>query len=78
MGIQHGHRPYNNTLVCVVHHRGAKLSTLEAVQDARVKAMFLIDPVDTTIYAPLSESAPPSSWHGCRGVGLHPASMGAV
>ncbi|GAB4816095.1 hypothetical protein N2152v2_003141 [Parachlorella kessleri] len=40
------------------HSRGAKLSTLEAVQDARVKAMFLIDPVDTTIYAPLSPDYP--------------------
>lgn len=35
--------------------RGAKLSTLAAVQDPRVKALFLIDPVDTTVYAPLSE-----------------------
>lgn len=40
------------------HSRGAKLSTLAAIQDPRVKALFLIDPVDTTVYAPLSPDYP--------------------
>ena len=50
--------PKHGALRCAALCRGAKLSTLAAVQDPRVKALFLIDPVDTTVYAPLSALLP--------------------
>jgi pimeloyl-ACP methyl ester carboxylesterase len=37
------------------HSRGGKLSALAATQDTRVKALCLMDPVDVTQYAPLSD-----------------------
>jgi pimeloyl-ACP methyl ester carboxylesterase len=40
------------------HSRGAKISALTAAIDPRVQALFLIDPVDTTVYAPLSPEYP--------------------
>lgn len=40
------------------HSRGGKISTLTAVEDPRVKSLFLIDPVDVTVYAPLSPEYP--------------------
>lgn len=42
----------------VGHSRGAKVSTLAAVSDPRVKALALIDPVDNTQYAPLGPGYP--------------------
>ena len=43
------------------HSRGAKISTLVASQDPRVKALYLIDPVDVTVYTPLSPEYPSAS-----------------
>jgi pimeloyl-ACP methyl ester carboxylesterase len=40
------------------HSRGGKISVLAAVQDPRVRSVFLIDPVDVTVYAPLSAEYP--------------------
>jgi pimeloyl-ACP methyl ester carboxylesterase len=40
------------------HSRGAKVSALAAAQDDRVRALFLIDPVDNTPYAPLGPGFP--------------------
>lgn len=40
------------------HSRGAKISTLAATKDPRVQALFLLDPVDVTVYAPLSVEYP--------------------
>ncbi|KAI3428278.1 hypothetical protein D9Q98_006657 [Chlorella vulgaris] len=40
------------------HSRGGKLSTLAALEDERVAALFLIDPVDLTIYAPQGPDTP--------------------
>jgi pimeloyl-ACP methyl ester carboxylesterase len=37
------------------HSRGAKLAALTAAADPRVAALCLIDPVDVTVYAPLSD-----------------------
>lgn len=37
------------------HSRGAKLAALTAAVDPRVAALFLMDPVDVTQYAPLSD-----------------------
>lgn len=45
-------------VMLVGHSRGAKISTLAAIDDPRVAALFLIDPVDVTIYAPLSAKFP--------------------
>jgi len=47
-----------NSVYLIGHSRGGKISTLAAVEDIRVKALFLIDPVDVTVYAPLSEEFP--------------------
>lgn len=44
----------------VGHSRGAKVSTLAAVSDPRVKALALIDPVDNTQYAPLGPGERPA------------------
>ena len=35
------------------HSRGGKISMLDAVEDSRVRAACLLDPVDNTVYAPL-------------------------
>ena len=40
------------------HSRGGKLATLAAVADNRVAALFLMDPVDNTVYAPLGPDYP--------------------
>lgn len=40
------------------HSRGGKISVLTAVEDPRVKAVFLLDPVDVTVYAPVSTDYP--------------------
>ncbi|PSC68105.1 alpha beta-hydrolase [Micractinium conductrix] len=40
------------------HSRGGKLSTLAGIADERVKALFLVDPVDTTVYAPRGPGFP--------------------
>jgi len=40
------------------HSRGAKVSALAAVVDERVKGLCLLDPVDNTIWAPLSPGFP--------------------
>jgi len=40
------------------HSRGGKLSTLAAIDDNRVAALCLIDPVDNTVYAPLGPRCP--------------------
>jgi pimeloyl-ACP methyl ester carboxylesterase len=46
------------------HSRGAKLAALTAAADPRVAALCLIDPVDVTVYAPLSDRC---AWAGGRG-----------
>lgn len=40
------------------HSRGGKISMLDAVEDSRVRAACLLDPVDNTVYAPLGEGFP--------------------
>ena len=40
------------------HSRGGKLATLAAAADNRVAALFLMDPVDNTVYAPLGPGYP--------------------
>jgi dienelactone hydrolase len=47
-----------NSVYLIGHSRGGKISSLAAAGDTRVKALFLIDPVDVTQYAPLSEDFP--------------------
>jgi hypothetical protein len=47
-----------NAVYLIGHSRGGKISSLAAAEDTRVKALFLIDPVDVTVYAPLSEDFP--------------------
>ncbi|KAG7672679.1 hypothetical protein Ndes2526B_g08792 [Nannochloris sp. 'desiccata'] len=47
-----------NCVYLIGHSRGGKISSLAAAEDTRVKALFLIDPVDVTVYAPLSEDFP--------------------
>ena len=42
----------------VGHSRGGKISTLEALEDSRVRAACLLDPVDNTVYAPLGAGFP--------------------
>ena len=42
----------------VGHSRGGKISTLEALEDPRVRAACLLDPVDNTVYAPLGVGFP--------------------
>lgn len=48
----------SNSVYLIGHSRGGKISTLAAVEDPRVQAIFVIDPVDVTVYAPLSPSYP--------------------
>ena len=47
-----------NNILLVGHSRGAKISSLVASKDPRVKALYLIDPVDVTVYTPLSPEFP--------------------
>ena len=42
----------------VGHSRGGKISILEALEDPRVRAACLLDPVDNTVYAPLGAGFP--------------------
>ncbi|KAL6765607.1 hypothetical protein V8C86DRAFT_2455374 [Haematococcus lacustris] len=42
----------------VGHSRGAKLSCLAAVEDRRVAALCLLDPVDNTVFAPIAPGFP--------------------
>ena len=42
----------------VGHSRGGKISALEALEDPRVRAACLLDPVDNTVYAPLGVGFP--------------------
>lgn len=41
-----------DNVMLVGHSRGGKISTLAAINDKRVKSMFLLDPVDVTVYTP--------------------------
>ena len=47
-----------NCVYLIGHSRGGKISSLAAAEDPRVQALFLIDPVDVTVYAPLSPEFP--------------------
>ena len=57
-----------NSIYLIGHSRGGKISTLAAAEDPRVKALFLIDPVDVTVYAPLSPEFP-SAVQALEGLG---------
>eukprot|EP00890_Picochlorum_soloecismus_P004898 jgi/Picsp_1/5409/NSC_02768-R1_protein len=48
----------SNNILLIGHSRGAKISSLVASKDPRVKALYLIDPVDVTVYTPLSPEFP--------------------
>jgi dienelactone hydrolase len=48
----------NAGVYLVGHSRGGKISALEAVEDPRVRAACLLDPVDNTVYAPLGAGFP--------------------
>ncbi len=39
-------------VMLIGHSRGGKISTLAALKDKRVKSLFLLDPVDVTVYTP--------------------------
>ena len=39
-------------VMLIGHSRGGKISTLAAINDKRVKSLFLLDPVDVTVYTP--------------------------
>lgn len=39
-------------VMLIGHSRGAKISTLAAIKDRRIKSLFLLDPVDITVYTP--------------------------
>ncbi|PRW56471.1 alpha beta-hydrolase isoform A [Chlorella sorokiniana] len=56
------------------HSRGAKISTLAGIADERVRALFLIDPVDVTIYAPLGPDYP-SATAGLEALGRQGRSL---
>lgn len=58
----------------VGHSRGGKLSTLAGLEDERVRALFLLDPVDTTVYAPLGRDYP-SAVAGLEGLGRRGRSL---
>jgi hypothetical protein len=45
-------------VMLVGHSRGGKISTLVAAEDPRINALFLIDPVDITRYAPMGPDFP--------------------
>jgi len=45
-------------VLLVGHSRGGKISTLVAAEDPRINALFLIDPVDITRYAPMGPDFP--------------------
>lgn len=51
----------SNNIMLMGHSRGAKVSTLAAVNDKRIKSLFLIDPVDVTVYTPPDRSLYPSA-----------------
>lgn len=48
----------SSNIMLIGHSRGAKISSLVASKDPRVKALYLIDPVDVTVYTPLSPDFP--------------------
>lgn len=48
----------SSSVYLIGHSRGGKISALAAVKDPRVQAVFLLDPVDVTVYAPLSPGYP--------------------
>ena len=48
----------NAGVYLVGHSRGGKISALEALEDPRVRAACLLDPVDNTVYAPLGAGFP--------------------
>ena len=52
----------------------APCSTLAALSDERVKALFLLDPVDITVYAPLGPDYP-SAVAGLEGLGAQGRSL---
>ena len=64
----------SNCVYLIGHSRGGKISTLAAARDPRVKALFLIDPVDVTVYAPLSADFP-SAVAALRGLGASGRSL---
>ena len=48
-------------IMLIGHSRGGKISTLAAINDKRVKSLFLLDPVDVTVYTPDDRSLYPSA-----------------
>ena len=48
-------------VMLIGHSRGGKISTLAAINDTRVKSLFLIDPVDVTVYTPDDRISYPSA-----------------
>lgn len=51
----------SENILLVGHSRGAKISTLASINDRRVKSLFLLDPVDVTVYTPPDRSLYPSA-----------------
>ena len=51
----------SNNIMLVGHSRGAKISTLAAIRDTRIQSLFLLDPVDVTVYTPPDRSLYPSA-----------------
>ncbi len=45
-------------VLLVGHSRGGKLAALAAAEDERIASLFLLEPVDVTVYAPLSPTCP--------------------
>lgn len=51
----------SNNIMLMGHSRGAKISTLAAINDKRIQSLFLLDPVDVTVYTPPDRSLYPSA-----------------